>query len=129
MRGGHLEVRQCPVGVVLFRAELAEVEQGDDVELRQQARIELVDVAEEHLVAPRDLGRLDRQLDVAVVLLRRGRDAQYGIVAAVPRRLDADVVMPAGAEVKDRRVAGCRVPSTSRRSERRRDTHPVLRSQ
>lgn len=60
-----------PVGSVLLARELAEVEKGDDVELGQEPRLELVDVAEQHLVDATHLGPLHHQPHVALVLAGR----------------------------------------------------------
>ena len=95
----HLQVSQRAVAVVVGGAELAHVEQRDVIELRQQPRVELVDVAEVGLVGVAKPRVLDQQLYVVVVFLRRGGDAEHGVV--VLGRLEADDVVIARAEVED----------------------------
>ncbi len=97
-----IEVRCAAIGVGALAAELAEVEQRDDVEDRQQLRIHEVDVAEDGVVVAQHLGPRDRELDVFLVFLRRGGDAENRVAAALARAFDADVVMVAGAEMVDR---------------------------
>ena len=99
---GHLQVRECAVGVVVWRAELADVKQRGIVELRQQAGVELVDVAKVGLVGVTQPRLLDEQLDVVVVFLGRRRDAEHGAVGTVLGEPQADDVVVAGAEVEHR---------------------------
>src|SRR5262249_20179623 len=67
----HREVRECSVGVVLRRAEFADVEQAHVIELGQQPGIELVDIAEKSLVGEAEPRIGDQEIDVVVILLRR----------------------------------------------------------
>ena len=59
----HLTVGQRSVKIVALIAELAKVEQGHDVERRQQAIFELINIAEENLVGLFHVGTIDRQFD------------------------------------------------------------------
>src|SRR5215203_2389241 len=96
-----IEVARPAIRIGALAAKLAEVEQRDDVEDRQQLRVQEVDVAEDGVVIAQHLRPRDRELDVFLVFLRRGGDAEHRVAAALARAFDADVMMVAGAEMVD----------------------------
>src|SRR5215203_1666498 len=82
-----IEVARPAIRIGALAAKLAEVEQRD--------------VAEDGVVIAQHLRPRDRELDVFLVFLRRGGDAEHRVAAALARAFDADVMMVAGAEMVD----------------------------
>jgi hypothetical protein len=97
----HLKIGERAIGVVLLAAELAGMEQGDDVEARQQLCVAGVDVTEIGAVALGDRRVVDRQLDEGIIFLGRGGDAEHGAVELRLGAADADIMVPARAEMVD----------------------------
>src|SRR5580692_2948925 len=82
-------------------AKLAEVEQRDQIEVRQRRCLQVVDVGEQHLVVLSQNRIADDQLYVALDLIGRDGHAQNHVTQVVNAIAQSDDVMAAGAEVKD----------------------------
>jgi hypothetical protein len=97
-------VGEPAVGVSPLAAELAEVEQGDHVEGRQELGVDEVDVAEGDVVVAQHLGAREHEVDEGAVLVGVGGNAEDGVAPLAIGAGDADRVMRAGAEVIDRAI-------------------------
>ena len=97
----HLRVGQRTVLVVVLGAIFPDVKQRREIEVRHQAPVELIDVAEEGLVGGAERRILNQQLDIGLIFVGARRDAEDGVVEAAAGVPETQDVVVSGTEMED----------------------------